>query len=126
MIIIAKSVKLFLSVTAIIFSSIVLLAVKTLFVGAFIGGVFTYQPSFEKAEKSYEDNQDRLTEIAEYLDSSGYGDIIINNLFAANKMSVDYEDIAIENANIVKDIRMLKLHGYDSISGNDNSIEFEI
>lgn len=126
MIIITKINKPFFTVGIVIFACVAIYIIKTFLIGFLIGDVFFYTPSYEKAQKIYEHDKTRLTEIMEYFDNLGYSDIYITDLIKADEVSAGGEKISIKNKNIITDIRMLKLHGYDVISSDNSQMHFQI
>lgn len=122
MIIIVKTNKYILTVGIVVFICVAFYIIKTFL----IVGTFFYTPSYEKAQKIYDRDKTRLTEIIEYFDNLGYSNIYITNLIKADEFSVGGEKIGIKSANVITNIRLLKFYGYDIISADNVQIHFQI
>jgi hypothetical protein len=94
----------------------------------YVGFGFEFSDSKERAEKYFIKNQDTILFVKDYLINSLYEEIQISSYNGANIMwtGLDTKDVSIENANVIKAVKILQTKGkYRVIGKSGKTIYFK-
>lgn len=99
---------------------IIVLLLNFLITSLFIGGVFSVPLNYKSAEKQFERKKEDMYIVSSYFSDLNYENIYIPNSMDIGIMSIDGNNVKIENDKVIQSIEKLK-NDYCSVIGKDNN-----
>lgn len=114
-------------VALIVLSGVIIVLLLNFFITSlFIGGVFSVPLNYKNAEKQFERKKEDMYIVSSYFSDLNYENIYIPNSMDIGIMSIDGNNVKIENDKVIQSIEKLK-NNYCSVIGKENNtIYFQI
>ena len=108
-------------VALIVLSGVIIVLLLNFFITSlFIGGVFSVPLNYKNAEKQFERKKEDMYIVSSYFSDLNYENIYIPNSMDIGIMSIDGNNVKIENDKVIQSIEKLK-NNYCSVIGKENN-----